>query len=59
MEFITLTATPPDLIDRTAQALIWLSRVPPPPYHVIGPLGGGLDEHGNPETGGKAGGSKR
>jgi hypothetical protein len=41
MEFITLTATPLDLIDRTTQALVWLSRVPPPPDHVIGPLGGG------------------
>ena len=42
MEFITLTAAP---IDRTAQALVWLSRVPPPPNHVIGPLGGGRIRH--------------
>ena len=41
MEFITLTATPLDLVDRTAKALVWLSNVPPPPNHVIGPLGGG------------------
>lgn len=32
MEFITV-----DLIDRTAQALIWLSSVLPPPNHMIGP----------------------
>ena len=42
MEFITLTAAP---IDRTAQALVWLSSVPPPPNHVIGPLGGGCIRH--------------
>lgn len=45
MEFITLTAAPLDLIDRTAQALVWLSSVPPPPNHVIGPLGGGRIRH--------------
>ncbi|KAG8740419.1 hypothetical protein FRC10_004342 [Ceratobasidium sp. 414] len=45
MEFITLTAAPPDLIDRTAQALVWLSNVPPPLNHVIGPLGGGRIRH--------------
>jgi hypothetical protein len=45
MEFITLTAAPLDLIDRTAQALVWLSSVPPPPNHVIGPLGGGPIRH--------------
>ncbi|KAH9977052.1 hypothetical protein BGW80DRAFT_1542951 [Lactifluus volemus] len=45
MEFITLTAAPLDLIDRTAQALVWLSSVPPPPNHVIGPLGGGCIRH--------------
>ena len=31
----------PYLIDQTAQALMWLSSVPPPPNHVIGPLRGG------------------
>jgi len=36
MEFITLTAAPPSL-DRTAQALVWLSSVPPPPNHVHPP----------------------
>ena len=30
-EFITLTAAPLNLIDRTAQALVWLSSVPPLP----------------------------
>ncbi|KAF9512522.1 hypothetical protein BS47DRAFT_1382916 [Hydnum rufescens UP504] len=45
MEFITLMAAPADLIDRTAQTLVWLSRVPPPPNHVIGPLGGGCIRH--------------
>ncbi|KAG9017989.1 hypothetical protein FRB90_012714 [Tulasnella sp. 427] len=40
MEFIPLTAAPLSP-DRTAQALLWLSRVPPPLNHVIGPLGGG------------------
>ena len=42
MEFVTLTAA---LIDQTAQALVWLSSVPPPPNHVIGPLGGGRIGH--------------
>lgn len=42
MEFITLTAA---TIDRTTQALVWLSSVPPPPNHVIGPLGGGRIRH--------------
>ena len=42
MEFITLTAAP---LDRTAQALVWLSSIPPPPNHVIGPLGGGYIRH--------------
>ena len=45
MEFITFTAAPLDLIDRTAQALVWLSSVPPPPNHVIGPLVGGRIRH--------------
>lgn len=45
MELITLTAAP-DLIDRTAKALVWLSSVPPPnPNHMIGPLGGGPIHH--------------
>jgi len=43
MEFVTLTAAPS--IDRIAQALVWLSNVPPPPNHVIGPLGGGVIRH--------------
>ena len=45
MEFIALTPPPLDLIDRTTQALVWLSNVPPPPNHVIGPLGGGPIRH--------------
>ncbi|KAJ7069699.1 hypothetical protein C8F01DRAFT_1245886 [Mycena amicta] len=39
MERITLTV-PSDLIERVAVALNWLSKVEPPPYHAIGPLGG-------------------
>jgi len=42
MEFVKLTAAH---IDQTAQALVWLSSVPPPPNHVIGPLGGGRIRH--------------
>ena len=46
MEFITLTADAhPDLINRIKRALVWLSSVPPPPNHVIGPLGGGHIRH--------------
>lgn len=46
MEYITLTNPPPDLPERTAEALRWLSGVPAPPGHVFGPLGGGLIRHG-------------
>jgi hypothetical protein len=42
MEFITLTEAS---IDQTAQALVWLSSVPPPPNHVMGPLGGDIIHH--------------
>ncbi|KAK7052936.1 hypothetical protein VNI00_004256 [Paramarasmius palmivorus] len=45
MEYIALTADPPDLDGRAAEALKWLSGVPPPPGHVIGPLGGGRIRH--------------
>jgi hypothetical protein len=45
MEFITLSAAPLYHVDRTAQALVWLSNVPPPPNHVIDPLGGGPIRH--------------
>ncbi|KZP06660.1 hypothetical protein FIBSPDRAFT_876331 [Athelia psychrophila] len=41
MEYITLTNPPPDLPERTAEAIRWLSEVPAPPGHVFGPLGGG------------------
>jgi len=46
MEYITLTKLGPDLPERTAEALRWLSGVPAPPGHVFGPLGGGLIRHG-------------
>ncbi|KZP06658.1 hypothetical protein FIBSPDRAFT_1053428 [Athelia psychrophila] len=45
MEYITLTNPPPDLPERTAEAVRWLSGVPAPPGHVFGPLGGGLIRH--------------
>jgi hypothetical protein len=43
MEHITLAPgpPPPDFIERIAAAVKWLSDVPPPVDHVIGPLGGG------------------
>ena len=44
MEYIKLTDSPPDLHER-AEALKWLSRVPTPPNHVIGPLGDGRIRH--------------
>ena len=45
MEYITLTDSPPDLYERAGEALKWLSSVPAPPNHVIGPLGGGCIRH--------------
>lgn len=45
MEYVALTNPPPDLPERTAEALIWLSAVPAPPGHVFGPLEGGLIRH--------------
>ena len=45
MEFIPLTAHPPDIIDRIAKALACLASVPPPAGHSIGPLGGGYIRH--------------
>ncbi|KZP15618.1 hypothetical protein FIBSPDRAFT_921082 [Athelia psychrophila] len=45
MEYITLTNPPPDLPERTAEAVRWLSGVPAPPGHVFGPLGGGPIRH--------------
>ena len=45
MEHITLTHPPSDFIERIAVALKWLSEVPPPADHVIGPLGGGRIHH--------------
>ena len=40
-----LTAAPLNLVGRTTQTLVWLSSVPPPPDHVIRPLGGGHIRH--------------
>lgn len=45
MEYITLADPPPDIPERTADALKWLSEVPAPPGHVFGPLGGGVIRH--------------
>lgn len=45
MEYIPLANSPPDLAERTIEALRWLSSVPAPPGHVFGPLGGGLIRH--------------
>jgi len=44
IEYIHLADSPPD-IHKRADALKWLSEVPPPPGHVIGPLGGGRIRH--------------
>ena len=44
MEYIHLAESPPDL-EKRADALIWLSKVPPPPNHLLGPLGGGRIRH--------------
>ena len=41
VEFIKLVNSPPDINQRRAVALRWLSEVPLPPNHVIGPLAGG------------------
>ena len=45
IEHITLTPPPSDFIEKIAEALKWLSEVPPPVDHVIGPLGGGRIHH--------------
>ena len=45
IELIMLTAAPLNLVGRTTQTLVWLSSVPPPPDHVIRPLGGGHIRH--------------
>ena len=45
MEYIKLIDSPPALHERTAAALKWLSGVPAPPKHVMGPLGGGYIRH--------------
>ena len=46
MEYIKLEASPSDLSERIVGALRWLSGVPAPPGHVIGPLGSGYIRHG-------------
>ena len=38
MEYIQLADSPPDF-EKRADALIWLSKVPLPPNHILGPLG--------------------
>jgi hypothetical protein len=46
MEHLKLRgSSPPDLPERIAEALKWLSGVPAPSNHVIGPLGGGRIRH--------------
>ena len=46
MEYIQLRDEPTsDLAERTAKALDWLSKVPPPSEDVIGPVGGGCICH--------------
>ncbi|KAG7095108.1 hypothetical protein E1B28_005893 [Marasmius oreades] len=46
MEHIWLRdESPPDLVEKTAEALNWLSEVPPPSEDLIGPIGGGLIHH--------------
>lgn len=45
MEYIKLADDPPDISERTTEALRWLSEVPAPPDHVVGPLGGGIIRH--------------
>lgn len=45
MEYITLTDSPAHLAERKAEVSRWLSNVPIPPGHVIGPLGNGLIRH--------------
>lgn len=45
MEAITLMEPPPDLPERIAEAVRWLSGVPAPADHVLGPLGGGVIRH--------------
>jgi len=47
MEYIKLSdPRPSDLPERTAEALKWLSGVPAPSEHVMGPLGPGPIRHG-------------
>ena len=45
MERIKLQESPPDLAARTQKAVKWLSEVPLPSNHVLGPVGGGRIRH--------------
>ncbi|KAF4615674.1 hypothetical protein D9613_012512 [Agrocybe pediades] len=45
MEHINFVENPQDVPRRIAQAVKWLSEVPPPPGHEFGPLGGGPINH--------------
>lgn len=45
MEHIKLQESPPDLAERIQKAMIWLSEVPLPSNHMLGPVGGGPIRH--------------
>ena len=45
MERIKLQESPPDLAARIQKAVKWLSEVPLPSNHVLGPVGGGRIRH--------------
>ena len=45
MEHIKLQESPPDLAARIQKAVKWLSEVPLPSNHVLGPVGGGRIRH--------------
>lgn len=45
MEGIKLQESPPDLAARVQKAMKWLSEVPLPSNHALGPVGGGRIRH--------------
>ena len=46
MEFIKfVTVSPSEMDNRVEAVLSWLSSVPPPDGHELGPLGGGCIQH--------------
>ena len=45
MERIELQESPPDLAERIQEAMKWLSEVPLPSNHTLGPVGGGRIRH--------------